>query len=68
VAFSLDGTPDGLVEQVDQVVEDQEVEVHQAGGTGNTPPTSPPQGNAGGDSANPTNFTGGGGGATHSRC
>ena len=37
---------------------------NNVGGTGNTPPVSPPQGNDGGDSPSPFQAGGGGGGAT----
>ena len=36
----------------------------RSGGTGNTPPVSPPQGNSGGNQPQPTASAGGGGGAT----
>jgi hypothetical protein len=60
-----------MLQQADQVVEDLQVMFNYqgAGGTGNTPPVSPPQGNPGGAGKIPGfwNLAGGGGGASSSR-
>jgi hypothetical protein len=60
-AYSLSGTPDSLAKTGGSGGGGGR---GTSGAAGNTPPVSPPQGNAGGDSSNPDNFAGGGGGAT----